>query len=130
MGKIKKFLPFIAFGLIFVAGVVLLVFPTLTNLEFFYRAGIAIVGFIGFCLMFFISVANKKQAKRQEALQREAQLKNYNAQKQIYNSIYSAISDAQEDAMPKKITCKFCNYVYSELDGKCPNCGAPPDKAN
>lgn len=130
MSKFKKLLPFVAFGIVFIAGVILLVFPSLTSLDFFYRVGIAVIGIIGFSLMFFISIANKKQVMRQEALQKETQLKNYQAQKQIYNSIYSAISDAQEDTMPKKITCKFCNYIYSEVDGKCPNCGAPPDKVN
>lgn len=128
MSKFKKSIPFIAFGLVFITGLVLLVFPSLTDIELIFRVGLSVIGIVGLSTVGALTFANKKQAKREEARRQEVALKQYNAQKQIYNSIYSAVANAQEDAMPKKLTCKFCNFIYSESDGKCPNCGAPPDK--
>lgn len=130
MSKFKKFFPFIAFGLVIITGLVLLFFPSLISLEPFYSVGIIVIGVIGFSLFGFITIANKKQARREEAKLQQEKLNAYNAQQQIYNSIYSAVSNAQEDAKPKKISCRFCNFIYTESAGKCPNCGAPPDKAS
>ena len=130
MSNFKKIFPYIAFGLVTITGLILIVFPTLTNLEFFYRVCITIIGIIGLTVFFFISIANKKQIKIKEIAMQQEALKNYNAQKQIYNSIYSAVSQAQEDSKPKTLTCRFCNFIYTETDGKCPNCGAPPERNN
>ena len=130
MSNFKKFFPYIALGLVFIAGLILVMFPTLTNIEFFYRVGIAVIGLIGLAVFFFVSIANKKQNMREELIKQQTELKNYNAQQQIYNSIYSAVSKAQEDSKPKTLTCRFCNFIYKETEGKCPNCGAPPERNN
>lgn len=128
MSKFKKLFPFIVFGLVFVTGIVLLVFPNLSNIELVFRVGLTVIGFIGFSTTGALTFANKKQAKREEAKRQAEALEQYNTQKQIYDSVYSAVTNARQDSSPKKVSCKFCNFIYNESEGKCPNCGAPPEK--